>query len=415
MDDIKTGAKLIGLIPCGESRPYIFLRRPDELHNYYRFRDVVILKDKSGTITTSNYGKLYTYITKFRDYVPINSCSECKPAAPTETPRVSDAVIDCSTWILQKSADQLPELNEDQELEKIGADLEQYINGVEIQEKCVEDRECANRETASRLGNDLGEILRQRNAPLEKLILLLKALLTDPQRWKVCQQISEVVWWMSIGINQQGYALELVSVTSPATHLATDAVGQKTGILEDGTLVEGIPVSGVIVTNLTQYILFPAGTPVMIQVRGTGFGAVSVRMIHNTGTVIQNALFEGVLFTKDTQSELNLSNLQPMLKVDALNDGNFEIHQPDSYQEVPLLVKWNPTAIPTQTIPPTLPPPSPTFSIAQVTSTPISSIIEPTATNSAPEKPSTPLACPLSLGLATLPIARLCRSKLRKS
>lgn len=124
IDDIKTGAKLIGLIPCGESRPIVFSRRPGELHNFYRFQDVVSEKDKNMSISTTNYGVLYTFIIKFKDYVPIQSCSECKGFSPTATIDFTEPVIDCTTWILEESAAQFLNVINGLDINKIEADLE---------------------------------------------------------------------------------------------------------------------------------------------------------------------------------------------------------------------------------------------------------------------------------------------------
>src|SRR3990172_13315705 len=44
LEDYKTGAKMIGLIPCTESRPIIFATGPAELYDFYRFTNVVIKK-----------------------------------------------------------------------------------------------------------------------------------------------------------------------------------------------------------------------------------------------------------------------------------------------------------------------------------------------------------------------------------
>ena len=115
---MKTGEKLIGLAPCGQTQPYIFDYRPNELHDYYRLQEVVI---KKGTpVQTLNYGVLSTYITHFSVSTAIQDCNACKITAPTWTPRPEQASLNCADWIIQTSAGlaaaQAPELSQGEKI-----------------------------------------------------------------------------------------------------------------------------------------------------------------------------------------------------------------------------------------------------------------------------------------------------------
>ncbi|MFZ5808496.1 MAG: M23 family metallopeptidase [Chloroflexota bacterium] len=85
---------MLGLVPCGETKPYIFQQRPAEIANAYRFTNAVI---KSGNkVQTRGYGNLTQYITGWDSYIVLNSCGECstgpKPTAapPTAAPSESE-------------------------------------------------------------------------------------------------------------------------------------------------------------------------------------------------------------------------------------------------------------------------------------------------------------------------------------
>lgn len=85
---------MLGLVPCGETKPYIFQQRPAEIANAYRFTNAVI---KSGNkVQTRGYGSLTQYITGWDSYVVLNSCGECStgpkptPAPPTAVPSESE-------------------------------------------------------------------------------------------------------------------------------------------------------------------------------------------------------------------------------------------------------------------------------------------------------------------------------------
>lgn len=78
----------IGVIPCGSGKPLIFGIHPRSLVPYYQFRDPKI--GAGQMICTEKYGCLDQYLTSFKNYVGIESCSECGkygiPPTWTEAP-----------------------------------------------------------------------------------------------------------------------------------------------------------------------------------------------------------------------------------------------------------------------------------------------------------------------------------------
>lgn len=81
--DVKdSSVQQLGLVPCGETKPFIFDVRPRELFNYYRFHNVEIVS--GSRMETVRYGALTKYIIGWDGYTQINACGECS-APPTET------------------------------------------------------------------------------------------------------------------------------------------------------------------------------------------------------------------------------------------------------------------------------------------------------------------------------------------
>lgn len=349
LENMKTGEKLIGLAPCGQTKPYIFDYRPNELHDYYRLKDVVI---RTGPLVpTSNFGAITTYITHFSGSSAIKDCNDCKLSAPTWTPRPEQASLNCADWIIQTTAGlnaaqagaQAPELNQG---EQIHYQIGEYNSSAELNQQCGADETCQAQAISIRLGSLLGEIFQLNQMPAEQAIGLLKKLLSDPDGQKTCQSSPQAVWNLVIGFNQQGYPIQGVQVTTPATQLLEDAAGRRTGILEDGSLVEEIPGSALVVAARSKYALLVAGSAARISVRGNDNGMLNLRLIDFSGSNVLLAAFDKPAITDKTRAELDLSGGQPFLRVDVQGDGNIQIIQPAKIDDYPILQAWQPTLTP---------------------------------------------------------------------
>jgi hypothetical protein len=81
--EAETGLVRAALRTCSQGKIYIFAVNPREVVPYYQFRDAVIA---SGPRFLSNeYGVLDLYITTFKNFVGIDSCSQCGEYMPPPT------------------------------------------------------------------------------------------------------------------------------------------------------------------------------------------------------------------------------------------------------------------------------------------------------------------------------------------
>jgi len=351
LDDIKTGAKLIGLLPCGEGKPYIFNKRPDELFNYYRLNNVVIVKDKNMQVRTKDYGEIYTFIIKFEDYIAINSCGECSGFTYTATPKYIETILSCSQRILNQTFNEFKNELTEIEFESTITALEDETFQSSVEEKCGMSDTCLENEFLLFLGNELGKLFYKHSLPLQQVIHFLKKLVVDPENVQSCMPVIKNIGHLVIGLNQQGYPIEVLEVTSPASPRMTNAQGKQTGVLDDGRVVEEISDTQVVVSSWSITVFSPSNITTTILVAGTGFGSVDIMAIHNNGEEVQHAHFKGMLFTQSTRSNLETVGPHPILKVDAIGNGNVEARNPDSFDVYPLINEWwiNPSATITMT------------------------------------------------------------------
>jgi cell division septation protein DedD len=413
LENAKTGEKLIGLAPCGQTKPYIFDYRPNELHDYYRLQDVVI---RTGpAVPTINFGTITTYITHFSVSSAIQDCNDCKISAPTWTPHPEQASLNCANWIIQISAGLAAAQAGAQALElsqgdKIRYQIGEYNNSPELSEKCGADEICRAQAISIRLGSLLGGIFQHNQLPVEHLISLLKKLLSEPEGAKYCQPDSQGVWSLVIGLDQQGYPIQALQVVTPATQLLEDAAGRRTGILEDGTLREEIPGSALVVAGRTKYTLLVAGSAAKISVRGNDNGTLSLQLVDFSGPNVLLARFDQPALTDKTRLELDPAGGQPVLQVAGQGDGNIQLVKPAKTETYPILQAWLPTltpgVLPTRTTTATteVQPSATTGPSATATSEPTPTQLPPTVlpTATAASGRSFPNPCASAGGLAAL-------------
>lgn len=83
LKDLKVEKYYLGLEVCGSGQILIFHTRPRELQKYYQLREAEINR---GTEISTDSGVYNQYIMTFKNYIPLNSCSECGRVM-TSTPR----------------------------------------------------------------------------------------------------------------------------------------------------------------------------------------------------------------------------------------------------------------------------------------------------------------------------------------
>jgi len=116
--DDYSGLSMIGLVPCGRQKPYVFKRHPRDLVPYFQFRNAKIkqtsrswesvkkdiemnrtnktppsVDDYTWVVYSPVYGYLDEYIVSFKNYVGIEDCDECGkwnlPPTWTHAPKFS--------------------------------------------------------------------------------------------------------------------------------------------------------------------------------------------------------------------------------------------------------------------------------------------------------------------------------------
>jgi hypothetical protein len=407
LEDYKTGAKMIGLIPCNESRPIIFAAGPAELYDFYRFTNVVI--KKGDKITTLGYGTLELYITRFDSYKQISSCRECSASASGFQPPSASQAGDCSAWVLDQAATTFPALNLSEDLETMLQNLQAYAGGDVATRQCGVDSACRIGAVAQQLGVQLGPRLRWGNVDTGQAINWMADLLSNPATTEACPSVEIVAPSLVIGLNQQGYGIDLAAVHDGCDLLAIDGQSRKTGF-EDGSAVEQIPEAKAAAAPQGKYLLLPASSAANITLACTQSESVDLQLVQRDAAGIHQFTFERIPVQNGTLGQVDPSNTPLVMSLDARGDGNLQERMPDRSLLHPALVAVLVSPTPTGTpAPPTATAspapettPTPTATAAPPSLTPAST--GPPAPTRTPLPASTPNPlCPLAFGVALLP------------
>ncbi len=407
LEDAKTGTKLIGLIPCGESRPIIFQRRPSELLEYYRFKEVTIVSGPE--VRSEAYGVIRDYITRFDSYTAINSCADCRPSIPGASAAGSSPDLACSDWALGYVAVANPALAAMPAFQEIGQNLGYFAKGQVLRRKCGLEIGCQSREIGRQLGSRLGPLLRQQGLTNPDVAGLLAGLLSTPDETGICQAPGSLVLNVLISLNQQGYAIDALSSSAEAAFLAVDAGGARSGTDEQGDPVSEIPGSQWIAGEKSNYLLLPAGKLASLKLRGTQNGAATLEAVLNRGDRIQYVFFKNFPVYEATLGELDLGASPPVLRLDAWGKGQFQSRQATFAEDGGLVIArvTPPTPSPTAAPPTATIEPSPT-SMASPTFPATASPVPAAASTALPTPTPAPQSspgnlCPLAFGIAALP------------
>ena len=407
LEDYKTGAKMIGLIPCTESRPIIFATGPAELYDFYRFTNVVI--KKGDKVTTLAYGTLEFYITRFDSYKQIASCRECDSNAAGFQPASAGQAGDCSEWVLKHATTAFPALNLTQDLETMLQNLSAYAGGEVATQQCGVDSACRIGAVAQQLGVQLGPRLNWAGETTEQVIAWLAGLLSDPATAEACPSMDIVAPSLVVGLNQQGYGIDLASMQDGCELLANDDQGRKVGF-EAGSTLEQVPEAKAAAAPLGQYLLLPTDGASQLRFACTRSDYVDLQLVQRDATDIHLYTFARLPVQNNTRGEIDLSASPLILSLDARGDGSLKVLEPDRSRLQPALVALLAGSTPTGTpatpaaagspTPEATPTPSPTNPPTSPTSAPT----EPPAPTRTPMPPSTPNGlCPLAFGVALLP------------
>ncbi len=406
LEDYKTQARLIGLIPCNESRPIIFAARPGELYEFYRLTNVVI--KKGDQVNTLAYGVLENYITQFDSFKEIYSCRECDSNAPAQSPLSAVQAGDCSSWVLEQAAAVFPAANPNQELQTLQTNLQAFANGTVVKQACGVDSACRIGATAQQLGVQLGPRLHWAGVTAGQTADWLAGLLSDPATLDACPSLDVIAPKLVAGLDQQGFSLDLAVVGGACDLLASDAQQRRAGF-QVGGLLQEIPGAIPIVSTGRHYLLYPSGSAARLELACTKSDYVNLQLVQRDLTGIREYVFNRLSVQNKTHAEIDLTASPLMLSLDPRGDGASQERKPDRSLLHPALVAPIPSpapegtpAPPTST--PTQAPPSPT---PQPTATDTPPPPSPTAL---PVAAATPIPqsgpaglCPLAFGVALLP------------
>jgi hypothetical protein len=296
LTDFKTGLQYIGLIPCGQATPIIFERRPAELYDYYRFAEAVI--DTGPGIMTETYGRLSTYITKFKSYVPINNCNECsKAAGATSTPESTQDALACSAWLSENVAASFPNLSAAAKLQEIDQKTAFYVNGPVIRETCGVNDTCMVQEAARQYGLLLAPLLRQEAITTDQVVGFLNKLFSASTSSETCLRAPDAAWRLATGLNQQGYGVDIFAAQGPIALQVRDAQGRQAGIETGAAPTLEIPGAQATTVISTTYLLLPTDAGMTVSLQGSGFGSLNLEALQNSADQVNLMVFEGVLVT----------------------------------------------------------------------------------------------------------------------
>ena len=401
--DYKTQARLIGLIPCNGNRPLIFAARPGELYEFYRLTNVTIKKgDKVNTLT---HGMLDTYITRFDSPKQIASCRLCDSDAASLQPSSAEQATSCTAWVLDRAAATFPAINQNNEVEDIQQNLQAYAGGTVVNQACGLDSACRTGAVAQQLGVQLGPRLGWAGLQAEQVTGWLVKLLADPASLEACPAMEVVAPKLVVGLNQQGYGINLVAASEGCDLLASDAQGRSLGF-KDGSPLEQIPSARSVAAPAGQYLLLPTGSAARLEMACTQSDYLTLQLVRRDETGIRQYIFSRLPVRNKTRGEIDLSASPLVLSLDARGDGNLQERKPDRSLLQPALVALIPPPTPTGTpappsATPTEAPPSPTPQPTATATPPPSPTTAPTPT---PAPQSGPIGlCPLAFGMAVLP------------
>jgi hypothetical protein len=405
LEDYKTQAKLIGLIPCSESRPIIFRARPGELYDFYRLSNVVI--KKGDPVYTLAYGVLENYITRFDSFKQIGSCRECDPNAAAVQPRSAGQAGECSAWVLEQAAAAFPALNLNQEFDALQQNLQAFASGEVVNRACGVDSACRIGAVAQQLGVQLGPQLRWGEIQPGQVIDWLAALLSDPATVEACPSMDLFAPKLVVGLDQQGYGIDLAAISEGCDLLATEAEGRQAGFA-DGSPVEQMPGARPVTASTGQYLLLPSGLAAQLELACKQSEYVDLAIVQRDPAGIRDYTFGRLAVRSQTRGQIDLSTSPLILSLDPRGDGATQERKPDRSRQHPALVALIPTITPTGTPAPATATPTPTLE-ATPTATPTKPPPSPTpapteAPTPTPVPPSGPAGlCPLAIGAALLP------------
>lgn len=123
----------------------------------------------------------------------------------------------------------------------------------------------------------------------------------------------------------RGMNINLFGIHSPATLLITDQAGRRTGMLDNGTVVQEIPDAWVVIDGEEKYVIYHGTGPVTVRVKGTGVGTMRVEMTTNDGKDGgRSVAYDAVPVNPNLVAQVVSTDGQATLSIDNNGDGRVD-------------------------------------------------------------------------------------------
>lgn len=181
----------------------------------------------------------------------------------------------------------------------------------------------------------------------EKIVVLLADILNDREGINGCKFIAADIQNFLKQLTSNGVLIDSVIIHSPVAMLVYDSEGLRTGIVDDGSIIEEIPGSKAVISEEVKYILLPANRIVKTQLSGTGAGSVTIDMIYHKDRETNIVSYNAIPVTEHTTGEIDLAAAQPVMKVDLQGSGQIQTITPSTIE---VSIALSPTADDTHTL-----------------------------------------------------------------
>lgn len=134
----------------------------------------------------------------------------------------------------------------------------------------------------------------------------------------------------------RGININFFGIHSPATLLITDQSGRRTGMLDNGGIVQEIPDSWVVIDGEEKYVVYQGTTPVTVRVKGTGTGTMKVEMTTSDGKDGgRSVTYNAVPVNPKLVAQVVSTDGQAALSIDSNGDGQVDqSKKPDTMSAV---------------------------------------------------------------------------------
>lgn len=389
LEDLNTGAKLIGLRDCSGGDVYIFGQRPAELFNYYEFYGVRVAR--GDDINDAQYGKLNKYIVSFSNYRMIPDCSYCGrnfepptatfvPVTPTETAAVVAPVTTeevsttelvespaapegslVTTECISNTAEVVAQAMGFPKYQFLIDQADDILQEAPGEEVCGTDPTCLLTVQLKTLVAGMVETSFEASPgprPVGQIMGAIATTMDSSEMDASCSLQGVMGVEMAKQFSIKGMAINSYAMHSPADFRVRDFENKDSGFFKSGEVKQDIPLSVTRREGESEYVFVPSSSVAAVEFEGNSEGAMTFEAVRNAGAVVQEIGYDQVPVDAQTKGNLNVSAAtQPKLEITASSSGQLASLDPTRYEEFAIVASVAPvTATPTGTSTPTVTP-----------------------------------------------------------